>query len=248
MRGVRKQPAFLRPDGAPRFPDPEQFDREGLVAVGGDLSTQRLLLAYGSGIFPWYSEGYVPMWWSPDPRALFDPLHLHVSRSLQKRLRRGGFQLTWNRCFPRVMTECGRERKEGTWVIPEMVEAYTRLHREGHAHSLEVWQGADLVGGTYGVQVGGLFAAESMFHRSTDMSKVAVVALVRSLFAAGIELLDVQFVTPHLATLGAFSVPRSEYLRRLSVACERAVDLRELVPSAAAAAVPPTVLPPASGM
>lgn len=230
MRGLRRQPAFLRPDGPLRFPDPEQFDREGLVAVGGDLDTARLLLAYRSGIFPWYAEGYVPMWWSPDPRALFDPEHLHVGRSLRKAIRRGGFQLTWNRCFPRVMAECGRQRKEGTWVIPEMLQAYSRLHEAGHAHSLEVWNGADLVGGTYGVQVGGLFAAESMFHRATDMSKVALVALVRSLFAAGIELLDVQFVTPHLASLGAFAVPRREYLQRLRACADRPVDLRALVP------------------
>lgn len=230
MRGVRKQPVFLRPDGRVRFPDPAQFDGEGLVAVGGDLSSARLLAAYGSGIFPWYAEGYVPMWWSPDPRALLDPDRLHVSRSMLKRLRRGDFQLTWNRCFPRVMVECGRDRKEGTWVIPEMVEAYCRLHREGFAHSLEVWRGTELVGGTYGVQVGGLFAAESMFHRASDMSKVAVIALVRSLFAAGIELLDVQFVTSHLATLGAFSVPRLEYLTRLAVARDRSVDLMGLVP------------------
>lgn len=228
MRGMRRQPAFLRPDAPLWFPDPEQFDREGLVAVGGDLGPARLLLAYRNGIFPWYAEGYVPMWWSPDPRALFDPEHLHVSRSLRKTIRRGGFQLTWNRCFPRVMAECGRGRKEGTWVIPEMLEAYTRLHRAGHAHSLEVWNGAELVAGTYGVQVGGLFAAESMFHRATDMSKVALVALVRSLFAAGIELLDVQFVTPHLASMGAWSVSRHDYLVRLAACVDRQADLRDL--------------------
>jgi leucyl/phenylalanyl-tRNA--protein transferase len=232
MRGPHRQPAFLRPDGPLRFPDPEKFDREGLVAVGGDLGVDRLLLAYRSGIFPWYAEGYVPMWWSPDPRALFDPTHLHVARSMRKTIRRGGFSLTWNRCFSRVMAECGRQRKEGTWVIPEMLGAYARLHDAGHAHSLEVWHGAELVGGTYGVQVGGLFAAESMFHRATDMSKVAVVALVRSLFAAGIELLDVQFVTPHLASLGAFAVPRREYLQRLRACVDRPVDLRGLAPSA----------------
>ena len=230
MRGLRRQPAFVRPGGPLRFPDPSRYDREGLVAVGGDLSTERLLLAYRSGIFPWYAEGYVPMWWSPDPRALLDRQHLHVSRSLQKVLRRGAFELTWNRCFPRVMSECGRLRKEGTWVIPEMLEAYTRLHQAGHAHSLEVWRDGELVGGTYGVQVGALFAAESMFHRITDMSKVALVALVRSLFAAGIEMLDVQFVTSHLATLGAYAVPRVDYLARLAAAAHRAVDLAGLVP------------------
>ncbi|MBL9077356.1 MAG: leucyl/phenylalanyl-tRNA--protein transferase [Planctomycetes bacterium] len=230
MRQVRKPPVFLRADAPVEFPDPAGFDRDGLVAIGGDLTTARLLQAYGSGIFPWYAEGYVPMWWSPDPRALLAPPTLHVARSLRRTLRRGGFELSWNRCFARVMAECGKRRSEGTWVIPEMVQAYTRLHELGHAHSLEVWQDGELVGGTYGVQVGALFAAESKFHRRTDMSKVALVALVGSLFAAGIELLDVQFATSHLQTLGAVEVPRVEYLRRLGLARGRRVELRRLQP------------------
>ena len=236
MRAPRPQPVFLRADEPLRFPDPEKFDREGLVAIGGDLRPERLLLAYRSGIFPWYAEGYVPMWWSPDPRALITPASLHVSRSLRRVLKRGDFELTWNRCFPRVMNECGRQRDEGTWVIPEMVAAYTRLHERGSAHSLEVWDGTDLIGGIYGVQVGALFAAESMFHRRTDMSKVALVALVRSLFAAGTRLLDVQFVTPHLASLGAFEVPRSEYLGLLRTARDRPATLDQLVPGVAVVA------------
>jgi leucyl/phenylalanyl-tRNA--protein transferase len=231
MRSVRKKPLFLQSGSHEPFPDPGTFDRDGLVAFGGDLSVERLLAAYSAGIFPWYEEGLVPMWWSPDPRGIVDRDRLHVSRSLRRRVRRGGFTLTWNRCFPRVMTECGRQRREGTWVIAEMVDAYTRLHRCGHAHSLEVWSDGELVGGTYGVQVGALFAAESMFHRRTDMSKVALVALVQSLFAAGIELLDVQFVTPHLAAFGAFAVPRREYLQRVARATAKTVDLRGLVPS-----------------
>lgn len=231
MRGPRREPLFLRPGDPIVFPDPAGYDREGLVAVGGDLRPQRLLAAYARGIFPWYAEGYVPMWWSPDPRALLEPATLHVSRSLLRVLRRGEFTLSWNRCFERVMTECGRGRRDGTWVIPEMVTAYSRLHREGMAHSLEVWHGDELVGGTYGVQVGALFAAESMFHRRTDMSKVAVVALVRSLFAAGIELLDVQFATAHLRTLGAHEVPRRDYLKRVAAAAVQPVDLARLVPS-----------------
>jgi leucyl/phenylalanyl-tRNA--protein transferase len=221
----------LQPGDPPRFPDPRDYDREGLVAFGGDLSPETLLLAYSRGIFPWYSEDTVPLWWSPDPRALLAPDHLHVSRSLARTLRRGGYRLTWNRCFERVMRECARDRADGTWVLPAMVVAYTRLHRLGHAHSLEVWVDDELAGGVYGVQVGGLFAAESMFHRRTDMSKVALVALVRSLFAAGITLLDVQFATPHLLTLGAIEVPRREYLQRLDVACRSTVDLGQLEPS-----------------
>lgn len=228
MRAPRPQPVFLRPEDPIRFPDPQRYDADGLVAIGGDLRIERLLAAYRAGIFPWYAEGYVPMWWSPDPRALFTPDRLHVSRSLRRTIRRRRFELTWNRCFSRVMSECGRQRSEGTWVIPEMVAAYTRLHDRALAHSLEVWSDGELIGGTYGVQVGALFAAESMFHRCTDMSKVALVALVRSLFAAGIEVLDVQFLTPHLASMGAFEVPRSEYLARLRGARDRRVDLRKL--------------------
>jgi len=242
MRARAAQPVILPKGAVVPFPDPNGFDREGLVAIGGDLSTERLLLAYRSGLFPWYAEGYVPMWWSPDPRALLDPAHLHVSRSLQKRLRRGGFTLTWNRCFPRIMRECSRQRRDGTWILPEMLTAYERLHRLGHAHSLEVWRDGELVGGTYGVQVGGLFAAESMFHRATDMSKVALVALVRTLFAAGVRLLDVQFATEHLRTLGAFESPRAEYLRCCAVVASLAVDLRGVVPTLD----PPSSCPPES--
>lgn len=214
-----------------QFPDPARFDREGLVAIGGDLSEERLLHAYGHGIFPWYEEGVLPMWWSPDPRAILGPATLHVSRSLGRTIRRGGFALTWNQCFREVMVACGRERAEGTWVIPEMVDAYHRLHRRGHAHSLEVWQDDALVGGIYGVQVGGLFAAESMFHRAADMSKVALVALVRSLFAAGIRLLDVQFATGHLRSLGATEIRRADYLRRVATVRDLAVDLTGLRPA-----------------
>ena len=228
MRARRRPPAWLQPGSAPRFPDPADYDREGLVAVGGDLAPARLLAAYAQGIFPWYAEGIPPMWWSPDPRALITPATLHCSHSLRRRLRRGGFELTWNRCFARVMGECGKRRAEGTWVIPEMVAAYELLHRQGHAHSLEVWDGGELAGGIYGVQVGALFAAESMFHRRADMSKIALVALVPALFAAGIELFDVQFVTPHLRRLGAVEVPRADYLRRLRAAAARAVSLAQL--------------------
>jgi leucyl/phenylalanyl-tRNA--protein transferase len=228
MRQARRPPVFL-PEGAPlRFPDPRAFDREGLLAVGGDLSIGRLLCAYRSGIFPWYAEGIVPMWWSPDPRAVISAESLHVSHSLQRRIRRGGFALSWNQRFRDVMVACGKNRPEGTWVIPEMVEAYGRLHRQGHAFSLEVTADDQLAAGIYGVQCGALFAAESMFHRRTDLSKIALVTLVRSLFAAGIQLFDVQFVTPHLASMGAFSIPRSEYLRQLQVVRDQAVDLKQL--------------------
>jgi len=214
----RRRPAVIVPGGPLIFPDPELSNAEGLIAVGGDLSPERLLLAYERGIFPWYSEGLPPLWWSPDPRAVIDPLTLHVSKRLARELRQQRFRVTLNRAFERVMIECGEEREGGTWILPEMVTAYTRLHELGHAHSVEVWRGERLVGGLYGVQRGALFAAESMFHRETSASKVALVTAVRRLFAAGITLFDVQFVTPHLESLGAYTVSRAEYLRRAAAA------------------------------
>jgi leucyl/phenylalanyl-tRNA---protein transferase len=211
----RVRPVLLPARSAPVFPDPETADAEGLLAVGGDLSPERLLAAYEHGIFPWYADGLPPMWWSPDPRAVLDADSLHVSRSLERELRRERFRLSVNEAFERVMLECGRERDGGTWILPEMVRAYVRLHELGHAGSFEVWDGEQLVGGLYGVKHGALFAAESMFHRATNASKIALVAAVRTLFAAGIELFDVQFLTPHLASLGTYEITRSEYLARL---------------------------------
>jgi leucyl/phenylalanyl-tRNA--protein transferase len=210
------------------FPDPESTDAEGLLAVGGDLAPERLLLAYERGIFPWYAEGLPPMWWSPDPRAVVDDQSLHVSKSLARELRRGRFRVTVNHAFERVMRECGNERDGGTWILPEMVRAYVRLHERGHALSFEVWLGEQLVGGLYGVQRGALFAAESMFHRETNASKVALVAAVRSLFAAGIELFDVQFLTSHLASMGVYEISRSDYLRRVQAATARSVAVCDL--------------------
>lgn len=226
---MKKRPArpVILMDESDPFPDPQRYDKEGLVAIGGSLLPARLEAAYRSGIFPWYGEGYMPLWWSPDPRALMTPDRFHVSRSLRKTIRRGGFAVTWNACFARVMRECSERREDGQWILPEMVDAYSELHRRGNAHSLEVWCEEELVGGVYGVQFGRLFCAESMFHRATDMSKVALTAMVRSLFAAGIEVFEVQFVTSHLASLGAFEVPRSAYLemaRAASAAALRLVD------------------------
>jgi leucyl/phenylalanyl-tRNA--protein transferase len=207
------------------FPDPEDSDAEGLVAVGGDLSPERLLAAYDQGIFPWYADGLPPMWWSPDPRAVVDPSTLHVSRSLQREIKQGHFQVSFDRAFADVMQECGREREGGTWILPEMLEAYLRLHALGHARSFEVWRDERLVGGLYGVQRGALFAAESMFHRATNASKIALVAAVKSLFAAGIELFDVQFTTPHLASMGIHAISRRAYLARVAAAACKAVTL-----------------------
>ena len=201
--------------GAPVFPDPSQADAEGLLAIGGDLSVARLLAAYQAGIFPWFEQGLPPLWWSPDPRAVIELERLHVSRSMARVLRRGEFEVTFNLDFERVMRECGNQRAGGTWIIPEMIDAYLRLHRAGHAHSFEVWAAGALVGGLYGVQCGALFAAESMFHRRPNASKVALIASVQSLFGAGVELYDVQFLTDHLASLGARNLGRREYLDRV---------------------------------
>jgi leucyl/phenylalanyl-tRNA--protein transferase len=221
----RRVPALLL--GNTPFPDPELADDEGLIAVGGDLATPRLLAAYDAGIFPWYDEGLPALWWSPNPRAVLDPEHLHVSRSMRRVLAKGELVTSWNTAFRSVMTNCA-DRDGGTWILPEVLEAYCRLHEEGHAHSVEVWHRAELVGGLYGVQRGGLFAAESMFHRETNASKVALITCVRSLFAAGVELFDVQFSTPHLASMGVREIPRKDYLARLKAARMREISLRDL--------------------
>lgn len=222
------QPALILPDGPVSFPNPAAFDDEGLIAVGGDLSEPRLLEAYSSGIFPWYSEGYPPLWWCPNPRTVLPLDDLHISRSMKRCLRKRDFEITWNRAFDRVVQECASNRVEGTWVLPEMISAYCGLHTSGRAYSIEVWRGQELVGGLYGVQRGGLFAAESMFHRATDMSKVALLFAASNLRRAGIQLFDVQFLTPHLATLGAKEIPRSQYLDTLKTQRTRSVDLTGL--------------------
>lgn len=209
-------PRFLRPGAPLAFPDPARATADGLVAIGGDLSAERLLTAYDAGIFPCFAPGDLPLWWSPDPRAVLEPQTLHVSRRLERRLRQGGFALSFDRAFADVMRACAERRTDGDWIGAEMLAAYTRLHELGHAHSVEVLCGGTLAGGLYGVRRGGLFAAESMFHRMTDGSKIALVAAVRSLFRAGIRLFDVQYRTPHLAAMGATEWPRRRYLDRLA--------------------------------
>ena len=199
------------------------------MAIGGDLSTERLRAAYAAGIFPWYNDGFPVLWWSPNPRAVLAAEDLHVSRSLTRRLAKRDYAVTWNLAFAEVIAACGQGRKGGTWIVPEMRLAYQRLHHAGHAHSVEVWQANRLVGGLYGVQSGALFAAESMFHRQTDASKVAVVAASRSLRRAGVEVFDVQFATPHLRSLGVKEISRDDYLARVARASSHALDLSRLV-------------------
>src|SRR5450432_2421072 len=219
----RRKPQFMLPGAPLAFPDPTASDDEGLLAIGGDLTPERLLFAYERGVFPWYDDGLPPMWWSPNPRAVMDAERLHVSRSLRKVMRSGRFSVSFDRAFRRVMLECGRERESGTWILPEMVDAYVALHALGHAHSVEVWHGENLVGGLYGVQRGALFAAESMFHRERDASKVALASAIERLFAEGITLFDVQFLTPHLESLGGYEISRSEYLERAARAVSQPI-------------------------
>jgi leucyl/phenylalanyl-tRNA--protein transferase len=202
------------------FPDPESADELGLVAVGGDLNPVRLLEAYCRGIFPWYSAGDPILWWSPDPRAIFELDGLHVSRRLRRTLRTGRFTFSVNRAFGAVIRGCGENRDGGTWILPEVIRAYETLHRLGHAHSVEVWHNGGLAGGVYGVAVGGLFAGESMFTQVRDASKAALVFLTERLRQRGFRLFDIQFLTEHTARLGAVEIPRREYLGRLREALE----------------------------
>lgn len=191
---------------------------DGLVAVGGELTVDGVLAAYRKGIFPWYNEGSPVLWWSPDPRAVFDLDGPLVSRRLARTYRGGGFNFTFDQSFREVMRACADDRDDGTWITNAMLEVYCQLHRLGHAHSIETWQDGDLVGGLYGVTVGGLFAGESMFYRVTDASKVAMIRLFEHLRERGYVLFDTQFVTPHTQRLGAYEIPRREYFRRLTEA------------------------------
>lgn len=213
MRGDFRPPLWLRAGAPPDFPDASEFEPQGLVAGGGDLSPARLLAAYGSGIFPWYDEPPI-LWWSPDPRAIIERDALHVSRSMRRRLRTTSMRVTCNIALERVMEGCAG-RVEGTWITTDMKRAYLNLASSGHMLSYEVWEGSELVGGLYGVLLGGLFAAESKFHKKTDASKIALVSAVVDLFDRGLQLFDVQFVTDHLETMGAKEIPRLTYLERL---------------------------------
>jgi leucyl/phenylalanyl-tRNA---protein transferase len=216
------------------FPEPSAFDDDGLVAIGGEVTPDRLLVAYEMGIFPLYTRDTPPLWWSPNPRAILPLDELHISNSLRRRIQKTDYTVTWNRAFRQVIQACGENRPGGTWILPELVDAYTALHDSGDAFSVEVWMGGELAGGLYGVQKGALFAAESMFHRRTDASKIALAISATALRRAGIELFDVQYWTKHLSRFGVREIPRSEYLRRLAQAQKRrprliALDLTRTV-------------------
>jgi leucyl/phenylalanyl-tRNA--protein transferase len=213
-------PVYLL-DRRPSFPPPERANEEGLLAIGGDLSVERLLAAYRHGIFPWYEPSEPILWWSPDPRTILEPAEIRVSRSLRAVLRRGTFAVRYDTAFQRVIHACGtipRRGAPGSWISPEITAAYTALHERGLAHSVEAWCDGELAGGLYGVSLGACFFGESMFSRRTDASKVALVALGQRLTALGIGLIDCQMASDHLLRLGAKTVPRAEFLRRLEAA------------------------------
>ena len=203
------------------FPPCHYAEPDGLLAIGGDLSIERLLLAYSLGIFPWYSQETPILWWSPDPRLVLFPQELKIAKSLQRVIKKNIFQVTMDRAFREVMERCAtvrRARGEGTWIMPEMIDAYCRLHQMGYAHSVESWYEGVLAGGLYGVALGRIFFGESMFAQKTDASKVAFVHLVRLLERQGFELIDCQVTTSHLQSLGAREIARSDFLARLKKA------------------------------
>lgn len=215
-------PVF-RLDSRLDFPDPNLAE-DGLLAVGGDLRPERLLLAYASGIFPWYEEGQPILWHSPDPRMVLEAEKLHVPASLRKAIKREPYRLTLDTAFREVIEGCAAARRPdeaGTWITGEMIEAYSELHRRGYAHSAEAWKGETLAGGLYGVSLGGAFFGESMFARAPDASKIAFVTLVRQLERRGITLVDSQVYTHHLERFGAEEWPRKRYLAALQKALAR---------------------------
>ncbi len=198
------------------FPPPELAREDGLLAVGGDLSVDRLILAYGMGIFPWYSEGEPILWWSPDPRMVLFPDEFHASKSLRRTLKRGSFSITMDTAFLEVVEACAAARyrgRERTWITPEMLEAYGALHEAGYAHSVECRLDGQLAGGLYGVSLGACFFGESMFSAKPSASKVALASLVSHAQAWGFNVIDCQVASRHLETLGAREIPRADFLR-----------------------------------
>ncbi|MEO7072252.1 MAG: leucyl/phenylalanyl-tRNA--protein transferase [Rhodanobacter sp.] len=219
---------LLDADDCGHFPAPDcaLVEPNGLLAFGGDLSPARLLAAYGNGIFPWFSAGEPILWWSPDPRCVFDTATLRPNRSLRRALRGSSWQITVDRAFGRVIRACAAPRVDhaGTWITTDMIDAYAALHRLGHAHSVEVWDGEDLVGGLYGIGIGHLFCGESMFSALPGGSKVALMALAHWLRQWGCPMLDAQVVNPHLLGLGAIETPRSRFVAEARLLATRPFD------------------------
>lgn len=201
--------AFPPPEGALREPN-------GLLALGGDLSPARLLMAYQRGIFPWFSPGDPILWWSPDPRAVLVPSQFHLSRSMKRFHKTSPYRVTLNHAFWRVIEGCASDRDEGTWITEGILQAYHRLHELGHAHSIEVWRDDELVGGLYGVAQGALFCGESMFSRAENASKTALLVFCEAFSQQGGQLIDCQVLNNHTASLGATEIPRHAYLQELA--------------------------------
>jgi leucyl/phenylalanyl-tRNA--protein transferase len=218
------------------FPPVERAGKDGLLAVGGDLSPRRLLRAYARGIFPWYDEGQPILWWSPAPRFVLFPSEFHAGSTLKKVLRRGDFRFIFDGGFAKVIQACALPRPDqpGTWITPEMRVAYCELHRLGYAHSLEAWRGSELAGGLYGISLGRCFFAESMFHFEDNASKAALAVLAATLAKMDFAFIDCQVPTPHLAAWGARSIPRRRYLELLRSGLWRRTlrgDWGEILPS-----------------
>ena len=197
------------------FPPVEKAAADGLLAFGGDLSTERLLLAYRSGIFPWFNEDEPPLWWCPDPRCVIFPDELYISKSMQQLLKRNAFEFSINNSFAGVILLCAetRKQKEGTWITNKIMNAYYSLYQLGYAVSVEAWQRGELVGGLYGVRIGNIFFGESMFSKVSNASKYAFITYVQQLKKEGIVLIDCQIYTAHLESLGARMIPRDEFLK-----------------------------------
>ncbi|MCA1557921.1 MAG: leucyl/phenylalanyl-tRNA--protein transferase [Acidobacteria bacterium] len=213
------------------FPDPEYASFEGIVAVGGQLSTENLLEAYRRGIFPWPMEGWPMLWFCPEPRAILEFKDLHIPRRLERLRKNSPFSFTIDRSFEKVITHCARVRRPGevgTWITQQMLRAYCKLHQTGHAHSVEAWDEDNrLVGGLYGVDAGGSFAGESMFFLQPNASKLALLHLIDYLRARGLDWMDIQMLTPHMAALGAKEISRTEFLSMLATQHRRGLKLFE---------------------
>ncbi len=220
-KGLNTAPYWLDVNEPTIFPNVKLAltEPDGLLAVGGDLSIERLCSAYQHGIFPWYSDGQPILWWSPDPRAVLFLDNLRISRSLQKILRNQKYRVTLDTTFDTVIQNCAQSRKDsnGTWIVDDMQQAYIDLHAAGFAHSVEVWQGDELIGGLYGVSLGGAFFGESMFSRQSNGSKIALAHLVAQLNEWGFGFIDSQVYSDHLGSLGAITIPRKEFIKRLDI-------------------------------
>lgn len=213
----KSNPLFFLSDRL-EFPSVNKANSDGLLAVGGDLSPERLLLAYQNGIFPWFNEDALILWWSPDPRMVLFPCKLKVSKSMRKVMSGNQFRLTKNSCFERVVEQCSllkRKGQEGTWITPKMKEAYLSLHNKGFAKSYEVWENDNLVGGLYGIDLGHVFCGESMFSSASNASKFAFIHMVNELKGEGYQLIDCQVYTEHLESLGAEEIARDDFIKIL---------------------------------